>query len=539
MRLLSSLVAVMGLVASVGLADRTWNGAIGTDFEMGGNWVEGSPPANDTATDVAIFSGAPTANQPLLTLPTRQVRGLRISATATGWNLFSSGTANELVLGTYGVVSDGSYLYSATVGPSAVLKLTGTTDIKTRGHLYIQSKITGMGDLRISGTQYDNNQRDIHFYGNNDFFGDVWVKGGGRLHLYHPNALGAKPNLKVLISWDTFAQASAAGQLWLEEEAGGFSANVREIILSNATYRTAFNQDGGTVVSNKLTSRGGIYRVQGRKIGSLIAEHRGEIELVSGFTTEFNLGYGDFWDIKGTITGGGSLVIVGGDANSAVLRIYGTNTYSGGTRIYNVRAGGGDPRVYSDTAFGSGPVTFDAYADIYGGHSSFEIYANVTMDNEFRGGTNRQNATTINIETPGGRVFTATGAFSPSYVYQGVTRGPVSTIRVENLKFGSDTDGCTFNFDYGPSSNDMIRCSTLTFGAAMNTLNVNWVDTGKPAEGTYVLFGYDSGAHPTNPPPKFVINAPFPLEGRVWVDAPQRRVKLTLFTPKGLLLRVR
>jgi fibronectin-binding autotransporter adhesin len=81
---------------SADAATKTWTGASSTDFETGGNWGDGSAPADDTTSDIGYFNSATYANQPALT-KSRSIAGLRLWTNSAAINL--TGTVYTLTLG--------------------------------------------------------------------------------------------------------------------------------------------------------------------------------------------------------------------------------------------------------------------------------------------------------------------------------------------------------------------------------------------------------------------------------------------------------
>lgn len=528
------VVAIMLVGGNLAFGDKTWTGSVDRDFENGSNWSEGSPPADDTTTDVAIFTGAAPANQPQLTV-SRKVKALRFTSSISGdaWHIFNESVPYELELGSYGIVDESPYNRICRIGTNAILKVTGPTDVKFKGNLYIYSKITGSGGLVFDGLQDNNYQGWVYLYGDNDFTGDVVFNDtvankGSYVSVRHNNALGAKPGLVVRVVDQPGYQASGAARLELANPATTFATNVAEIIIEGeVTYPAYFYQGKGTTISNttKITLEGGIYTMSGT--GSGDRYNYGEIHLKAGTISSFYKSDGhsvnNSWYQRGQITGQGALKIYGSNANDETLRLEGDNTYSGGT-IVQKYSNQNELYVKHNNAFGSGPVVLDCDTDT---KSAFALAANLTMPNAFRG---RGKVTT------GSYVLTTTGSIAPRDTGLSTVTKNIGTIYFEDLKFGSDSQGATYIWQYNETSSDLIQCDTLTFGSATNTLSVEWLGSGKAAEGTYVLFSWTGGSTP--PTPNFNVIGPSGMEGKVEVDGANKQVKVTLKIPKGTLLMV-
>ena len=151
-------LAVALLALSIGLLSQgvradsiQWTGVTSTDFEVPGNWVgTTTPPTDDMATDTAVFAGVVPANEPLLTVD-RSIGGLNF--TSAGWNIFNSGPAYTLTVGSRGVDSVGAG--TNIVGTSADLALGAAIEgiiwhVGAGNTLQIGSTISGVGGTRLS-----------------------------------------------------------------------------------------------------------------------------------------------------------------------------------------------------------------------------------------------------------------------------------------------------------------------------------------------------------------------------------------------------
>jgi len=501
------LVAVMA-VSGAAMADQTWDGDTDTDFENGANWVSGSAPADDTTTDLAVFSGT-TTYLPLLTTD-RSVNGLSFNSGTR--SVFDSGTTHTLTLGSYGVQATGEAY--TTLGTSAILSISGPTDIKQgggtgygKGYLKIDSKITGTGGLVFSGTKLNSYQTSIYLSGDNDFTGGVTFNKAAYVHVQHQNALGAKPNLEVTVVGSDTGQSSYASKLYLEN-ATGFSANIDNIIIDGEKkYKAAFYQAEGTTMSTKLTLNGGTYGFSSAGTGARYND--AEIALKTGTTSTIAKDNGrGTWYQTGVISGDGSLYVKGYNANDTTVYFNGDNTYTGGTVVEKQS---NEKAIYAghNNAWGTGPVRLAADTDT---KTAFQITADLTMANDFSG---------RGVIATGSYQLTTTGSISPG--------ASIGQMGVEDLIFGSPTDDCVYNWEYDETTSDLLVTSTFEFGGQSPTVNVSWLGAGDPLTGDFVLATY-TGADPTLPSGG-TINAPEGLVGEGWIDVDNNRVMLTLSAP--------
>jgi fibronectin-binding autotransporter adhesin len=117
-----------------------WTGAVSTNFETGGNWNTASAPANDLVSVWAVFSGTPTANQPVLTT-SRSIGGLSFTTTTGGWIL--SGTANNVLsLGVNGISTTGQTSGSNIINGTMNVATNQTWEVGTGGNLLLTGNIT-------------------------------------------------------------------------------------------------------------------------------------------------------------------------------------------------------------------------------------------------------------------------------------------------------------------------------------------------------------------------------------------------------------
>ena len=515
------------LVAGSALADKTWTGATDGDFENGGNWG-GTAPADDL-TELAIFSGS-NPNQPILTT-SRSIKGLRFNSTS---RTILDDPANPpspytLTIGGSGIYNNSSG-GDVTVGPDAVLSISSSqTPVETRtGYLTIRARITGTGGVRFWGIDGEGNQDPFHVYGDNDYSGSTLLSRSTTVYVYHPNAFGTTAGDVVLNGWSGYRD-EAILRLHGNAAPNGLNANKHVRLDGDGELYVG----GGITLANDVAVSGarnvlGSYASGAAYMTGTITVPDGVSLTISRYNTSggtLRLNYNGS-TVVGKITGGGSLNhSYSGSTHNRDLYIYGNNDYTGGTTMGVDYGCDNDIRVYSDTAFGLGPV----YLQSSSTRPTFMLGASVTMPNDFRG----VNGCTMNAST---RTFTTTGAVRPGDTGLGATPTKnVGTFNIDGkLKFGSDTDGCTYYWHYNETSNDRIVPDTLELGSGGNVVECEWLGAGDPPtppkSGTsYVLFTY-TGTDPADV--SWTVVPPNPLfTGVVSVDGANNRVLLTLYPP--------
>src|SRR5437870_12183334 len=113
-------------------ASRVLSGTLNTDFELAANWnlvLPPSAPVNDITTDMGVFSGAVTANQPTLTL-SRRIYGLQFTTASGGWHLVGAFT---LSLGGAGISTNGQTSGTKTICSNVQLEAAATCLVGTGG----------------------------------------------------------------------------------------------------------------------------------------------------------------------------------------------------------------------------------------------------------------------------------------------------------------------------------------------------------------------------------------------------------------------
>lgn len=157
-------------------ASRVWSGTLNSDFELGANWnlvLPPSAPVNDTITDIGVFSGAVTANQPTLTL-SRSIYGLQFTTASGGWNL---GGAFTLSLGGAGISTNGQTSGTNTISANVQLAAESTWLVGTGGTLSVSGQISSNGAFGLT-LNNGSNAGTLKLTGANTYTGGTTVNAG-------------------------------------------------------------------------------------------------------------------------------------------------------------------------------------------------------------------------------------------------------------------------------------------------------------------------------------------------------------------------
>lgn len=103
----------------------TWSGLVSSDFSLGGNWVGGGPPADSLTGDIATFTGAAPANQPVL------ASAYSLNGVVMNGGFTFSG-AGPLTVGSGGFVATGTNtisLETLRLGANATLNWSNNTTV--------------------------------------------------------------------------------------------------------------------------------------------------------------------------------------------------------------------------------------------------------------------------------------------------------------------------------------------------------------------------------------------------------------------------
>jgi len=171
------LLAMWALSGSkVSGASRVWTGTVNTDFELAANWnvlLPPSAPVNDITTDIAVFSGAVTANQPTLTI-SRSIYGLQFTTASGGWTL---GGAFTLSLGAAGINTNGQTSGTNTISGNVQLAAASTWLVGTGGTLLVTGQVSSTGAFGLT-VNNGSNAGALKLNGANTYSGGTTVNAG-------------------------------------------------------------------------------------------------------------------------------------------------------------------------------------------------------------------------------------------------------------------------------------------------------------------------------------------------------------------------
>ena len=334
-------VSAFGLLAALTAQSQaatiTWNGATDTTYATGGNWIGGAAPASSTTTDIALFSGAPTANQPYVTAA-RSVNGIRFTNATGGWTL-GGDTGASFTIGAGGISTVGQTSGTNTISARLDLRNSQTWEVGTGGTLVLTGALVtafpGGGNLAI-GTAGNTgtvvlNPSATSFIGPSGTLSLNY----GQLHINNNVALGqAGSNFAINggsidnSSGATITMGRAYNYIWnndftfIGSNAFGLGTGAVSLGAAAGTSRTV------TVNNNNLTVGGVISN--GSTANSLIKAGSGTLTLTgaNAFTGTLAIQAGavSVADLTSASTAGA----LGNSANAVVLG----NAGSTGTLVY-------------------------------------------------------------------------------------------------------------------------------------------------------------------------------------------------------------
>lgn len=416
-------VLVMVSMCSAGAlpgAETVWTGASGTDFGSPANWNP-APPANDLTTDIAVFSGTPPVNQPVVGV-SRSVGGLAFSTPSGGWSVSGTGT---LTLGASGIVAGGHTGGSTTLSTALHLGANQTWNVGANGTLLVTGNLTAGGSAV-----------------------DTWA---GQL------VIGGSTAGDIV--WNPAPRRSVAMFTSLVS-AASVQVNQRLVLgsgpVSTTSINTIFNSSSaGIRVSNSgvLEVRSGEWRTN-----DLGANNTGAFTgrlVISGGTLATGGGryLGQFNGAVGTrvsLTGGSLLVTGGGNvlANAGHLGLgaHGANTptgtisfdVSGG--LLDVSRGAGNFPASSGIASAALALGGVANTAVHMNQSGGTVRVGVSAgSNVFSGGTNANTFTNLSIGSnlaANRAAYTLTGG---TLLVAGSVQGLASPGGVSNFNFSGGT----------------------------------------------------------------------------------------------------
>ncbi len=365
-RLVSLALACVLATHCASAAVSTWTGAVDTSFANAANW--NTLPADDLLTDLATFTGTPSANQPRLTA-SRSLNGLVFSTPTGGWTLSAASPALTLSLGASGLSAAAQSSGTNTVSAALTLAATQTFQIGTGGTLNLTGSLRAgtslsplAGQLVVGGS------------GTGDMILDPAP--GQAVELY--NTIASAASLQVnrrLVLGSALNSTASINTVSNATSAGIRISDTGLLEVRSGEWRT---NDLG---SNNTSAFTGTLNLLGGTLATGGARYLGQFNAATGTTV--NLSGGTL-----LVTGGGNTI-----ANSGHLGLgaHGAGTPTG-TVTFNVSGG------TLDIAKGSGnlPAGITSAALSLGGIASTSVLFNQS------GGTVRVGLTS------GSHVFTGT-----------------------------------------------------------------------------------------------------------------------------------
>jgi len=405
----------------------TWNGASSTDFELGGNWVGGTAPANSVTTDTALFSGTPTVNQPTLT-GDRSIGGLRFGVTG-GWTL---GGAFRLDLGN-------------------TLSVGGTSNVG----IDASALVSGSDNITASTVYLENDQTWLVGTGGTLNVGGVVKHDGAPVTI----TIGDGSNAGTVVLGDNVTTGADNSFLSATVNSGTLILNKASSGSDHALSGLRINS-GGTV---QIAGSGGQQIYQGGDVDveaggkldlnghselmnnlSSFDSNGGVVDNTSASAATLTIGEGRDRDFKGTIQNtGGALSLVINITNGSDQKLSGANTFSGGVTIQSglLKIGGGEA---SHNALGTGTLTIGDVAN---------TGAAATLQYDGGGDTTLDNA--ITVTGTGVNTITATD-WNPTF------SGQVTFNNSSLIVSSSNPNGSTVTFTGGTAGTGNLITQAFT-----------------------------------------------------------------------------
>lgn len=349
-------------------ASRTWDGSDSIDFETPANWS--TPPVDNLTSDIGVFSGTPTGNQPQLSA-SRNINGLLFSTPTGGWTLGSGASANGLMLGGNGISTAGQTSGTNTLSANLAIGAAQTWAAGTGGTLLVTGSVTGSGGFPLT----------INNTGN---LGNVILS----------PAAGNNVSLTGASNSNFFLLARSGGLLMLGGD--GVSAPV------TASVNTIVNNSTGSTYGAMTITGGGALRVNSGtwNLGDLaknggIDYFSGSLEVMGGEISFNGARYLAAGNI--TVSGGGLKITNTGSIYSNGGKFSLGSVSSGGTATMTVTGG----QVDLAQANGGNSIGTAISTKV---HQSGGTFSNGITPG---GGTNGGTATTFSIGHSG---MTSTGS---------------------------------------------------------------------------------------------------------------------------------
>ena len=384
--------------------NRTWDGSDSIDFETTANWS--ALPSDNLTSDLGLFSGALTANQPQLSA-NRGINGLLFSTPTGGWTLGSSPSADILTLGGNGISTAGQTSGTDTVSAHLASGAAQTWAAGTGGTLLVTGSLIGTGGFPLTINNGSNlgsvilspsagNAVILTGAGNSNFF--LLARSGGLLVLG-----GDGLSAPVTESVNTIVNSSTGSTYGAMTITGGGAVRVNP---GTWNLGDLARNGGSDYFSGSLEVKGGGISFNGARFlaagnirvsgGSLKITNTGSVYSNGG---KFSLGsVGSSGTATMTVTGGHVDLAQANGGNTIGTAISTQVKQSGGTFSNGITPGGGTNggTATSFTIGHSGMTSAGSGAAL-----TFTAVSNILTAYTLSGGT-LLSAGTIQATTPAG-----------------------------------------------------------------------------------------------------------------------------------------
>ena len=499
--LTTSLLAIVAGVHGLHAAQVSWTGAVGSDFEVSGNWS--ALPANDLTNDVAVFAGTPAANQPRLSA-NRAINGLLFSSSSGGWSLGSEPAGSVLSIGSGGISTAGQNSGVNTVSSDLSLGTTQTWQVGPGGTLTITGSVA-------AGTSTTNTLAGQWIVGAGSNSGDLILDpaAGKNIGIFTTLASSAVLQVNQRVTLGSAANSTASiNTLYNTASAGIRIGNSGVLTVNSGTWKTNdFGSNNSSAFTGNLVVNGGSLVTGGARyagvfngaIGGTITVNGGTLSLTGGGNVVSNSGYFGLGTHgvntpNGTVTlnvTGGTVEIAKGTgilpagASSAAMSLGGV----AGTRVF-VNQSGGTVRV--GLVAGSHVLTGDPNSNSFDNLSIGSTATGNSCAYTLIGGTLLVADTIAGVASPGGASnFNFIGGTLAVSTFDATNLGhsPTATLSGNQTAASSDI-GTLVNLGgtLSPGGSDTAGLTTITGGYTVQSGTLA-IDLG----GNSAATGFQSG----------------------------------------------
>jgi autotransporter-associated beta strand protein len=308
MKMRNSIVCGIGagallLGTGAGLASEiTWDGSDSTTFNAGGNWVNGTAPANDSTNtgDVAVLPGTLTTHQPALTAD-QGLNGLRFDG--SGWTL--GGTGFTLSIAGNGQPGGTGIVTTNATGTNTI---DANVAISSKDSAAIGFDVATGGTLAING-----NLSRISLGGG----GAIVKTGGGNLDLYGGGSINLTVSQGTVRAMGSTASLNSGSILDLGSgstfDVYGVNVTVKNLQMVAGSTLTGSSDTIRTITTNPYNTQ----TLSGLISGNLAITYNGTTKIATA-----NNSYAGKTTIKGTLSvanlaDGGQVSAIGQSSSDA------------------------------------------------------------------------------------------------------------------------------------------------------------------------------------------------------------------------------